>query len=53
MIGLNEYNKAADENDWPLWTYSGDEHIAETTFTCTVKAMVSDSYGKMPNDGFN
>ena len=57
-IGRNEYNAAAVENDWPLFNSTildmsdneNGSNIAVTTIPCTVKAMISETYGKMPEE---
>ena len=57
-IYLNEYSDAAFANGWPrmnrmsLLLESEVPRIAVVTeFPCTVKAMISETYGKMPEAG--
>ena len=48
-----QYNKAAEEHDWPImehiYTYDGSGEAAVTEFECTVKDLVAETYGKMPD----
>jgi len=54
-IGRNSYNPVAEANGWPLWTTinQGTDYgrAATTSFKCTVRDMISDTYGKMPEAG--
>ena len=58
-VGLNGYNPVAQAEGWPQWQYMNfteDDQAAgnwpaTTTFGCKVKAMISETYGKMPDAG--